>query len=185
MNDVGTSNNAFRIGKQLFNESTSIKGEGWKEARINKIKEALKFFDEAIKNGFDESEVFSLRGSCLNDLEYYFDALEDYNKAIAKNPRKGIASNYHMRSIIKDSLFDYDGSMADIKEAIRLSKLDNEDNEYWNKNAKSTGFASQTAFYELMCLSGEELRIRKEGCAHFANETTERLKAIKRRGMDK
>ena len=114
---------AFRTGKQIWNDVTLTGGSP--EFRETKKKEALRYFDQAIANGYDTSEVFSLRGSCLKDLGFYFDALEDYNKAIQKQPNRAIANNYFMRSIIKDSLFDFEGSVADLKEAIRLSKLDN------------------------------------------------------------
>jgi tetratricopeptide (TPR) repeat protein len=181
---------AFTTGKKIWNEAVLIKGTGWQEAKLNKIQEALKYFDEAIKkglvepavfsHGFDESEVFSLRGSCLNDLGYYFEALEDYDKAIEKKPRKGIASNYHMRSIIKDSLFDFEGSLADLKEAIRLSKLDNDDNAYWDNYAKSTGFSSQTAFYEMLLPTEAEISSKK---ARPRNIIEEELRKIKRRKL--
>ena len=137
---------AFQTGKQIWNDI--IRTGGSPEFRGTKKQEALRYFDQAIASGYDTSEVFSLRGSCLNDLGFYFDALEDYNKAIQKQPSQGIAANYHMRSIIKDSLFDFEGSVADLKEAIRLSKLDNDDNRFWNYHAKSIGFDSQTVFYE-------------------------------------
>jgi tetratricopeptide (TPR) repeat protein len=182
--------NAFATGEKLWNEATLIKGIGWQESKLIKIKEALKYFDEAIKrglveptvfsHGFDESEAFSLRGSCLNDLGFYFEALEDFNKAIDKKPRKGIANNYHMRSIIKDSLFDFEGSLADLKEAIRLSKLDNDDNAYWNNYAKSTGFSSQTAFYEMWLPTEAEISVKK-ACPDKLIE--EELKKIKRRKL--
>jgi len=89
---------AFGKGKELHREAFLIKGIGWQESKLNKIKEALEYFDEAIKkglvepsvfhHGFNESEVYRLRGDCLNDLGCFFEALEDYNKAIGKNPKK-------------------------------------------------------------------------------------------------
>jgi tetratricopeptide (TPR) repeat protein len=180
--------NAFTAGEKIWRESTLIKGTGWQESKLNKTKEALKYFDEAIKkglvepsvfhHGFNESEVFSLRGSCLNELGFYFEALEDYNKAIEKRPQKGVASNYYMRSLIKDSLFDFDGSLADLKETIRLSKLDNDDNTYWNNYAKTTGFASQTAVYEMWLPTEAEISSKRKRPPEMIEEE---LKKIKRR----
>ena len=181
--------NAFGIGGKLHREALSIKGIGWQESKLTKIKEALKYFDEAIKKGlveptvfsyeFDESEAYRLRGDCLNDLGFFFEALEDYNKAIEKNRKKGIANNYHMRSLIKDSLFDFEGSLADLIEAIRLSQLDNDDNAYWNNYAKSTGFSSQTAFYETWLSSAENKVLWNKECPD--KDISEKLKKIKRR----
>ena len=99
----------------------------------------MKYFDLAIENGYNDSEAFLLRGSCLTDLGFYFDALEDYDRAIQKHPRKDIADNFYMRSLNKKSIFVFDGSIADLKETIRLSKLDNEDDAYWNNYAKKEG----------------------------------------------
>ncbi|MEI8203853.1 MAG: hypothetical protein WCH34_12605 [Bacteroidota bacterium] len=79
------------------------------ELKKNKALEALKLFDKAIEKGFEEEpEIFSMRGSILNDLGFYFEALEDYNKAISGKPQKGIANNYFMRSYIKESIYDFD-----------------------------------------------------------------------------
>jgi tetratricopeptide (TPR) repeat protein len=99
--------NAFTAGEKIWNGATLIKGIGWQESKLNKIKEALKYFDEVIKrglveptvfsHGFDESEAFSLRGSCLHDLGFYFEALEDYNRAIEKKPLKGIARAFQQK----------------------------------------------------------------------------------------
>jgi tetratricopeptide (TPR) repeat protein len=182
--------NAFEAGEKIWRESTSIKGTGWKESKLSKIKEALKYFDEAIKigliepavfsHGFNESEAFSLRGSCLNDLGFYFEALEDYNRAIEKKPRKAIANNYFMRGTIKGSLFDFEGSLADLKEAIRLSKLDNDDNAYWDNYAKSTGFSSQTAFYEMWLPTEAEISSKKVRPRKIIEEE---LRKIKRREL--
>jgi tetratricopeptide (TPR) repeat protein len=94
------------------------------------------------------SEVFSLQASCLNDLGFYFDAISAYDEAIPRNPKQGIVSNYHMRSLVKDSIFDYKGSLTDIEEAIQLSELDNDDNRFWNEYARKTGFNTATQFYE-------------------------------------
>jgi tetratricopeptide (TPR) repeat protein len=147
---------AFQAGKKIWNDTALPvpKGQnlgpfGSPKYIEKQKKEALKLFDKAIEKGYDNAEVFSLRGSCLNDLGFYFDAIEDYNKAIERNPKRGIASNYHMRSLIKDTVFDYEGSLTDIEEAIRLSKLDNDDNEFWNDYAKKTlGYNTATQFYE-------------------------------------
>jgi len=168
---------AFLTGKQIWKDITLTGGSP--EFRETKKKEALRYFDQAIANGYDASEVFSLRGSCLNDLGFSFDALEDYNKAIQKQPSQAIANNYFMRSIIKDSLFDFEGSVADLKEAIRLSKLDTDDNRDWNNYAKSTGFDSQAAFYE-MSLPREEMILFKKR-TYTDEKIADELKKIKRR----
>lgn len=136
---------AFQAGKKIWNDAVVPIAKGQKLVQKER---ALKLFDKAIEEGFDNAEVFSLRASCLSDLGFYFDAISDYDEAISKNPKQGIASNYHMRSLVKDTIFDYKGSLADIEEAIRLSKLDSDDNRFWTEYAQTTGFNTATEFYE-------------------------------------
>jgi len=177
---------AFKAGKKIWNETVlpvprgqNLGPFGSPEYIEKQKKEALKLFDKAIEKGYNSAEVFSLRGSCLNDLGFYFDAIEDYNKAIERNPKQGIASNYHMRSLIKDTIFDYEGSLADIEEAIRLSKLDNDDNEYWNDYAKKTlGFNTATQFYEWQ---RDMVKQRLELNKRHTEDRTAELEKIKRR----
>jgi hypothetical protein len=172
--------NSFKVGKEIWLATVKVKSS--RESELTKIMEAVKYFDRAIEKGFDDSEVFSLRGSCLNDLGFYFDALEDYDSAIERNPQKGIAQNYFERSIIKDSLMDFEGSQADLKEAIRLSKLDNDDNAFWNEYARSTGFASATTYLEMNLETEEGIAFKKR--RYPENTIAEKLKTIKRRKTD-
>jgi hypothetical protein len=85
-----------------------------------------------------------------------------------------------MRSVIKDSLFDFEGSLADLKEAICLSKLDNDDNAYWNNYAKSTGFSSQTAFYEMLLPTEAEICLKR---ARSDKIIKKELRKIKKREL--
>jgi tetratricopeptide (TPR) repeat protein len=177
---------AFATGEEIFKQAVSSKGSH--ESTLEQIKEALKFFDEAIKkglvepavfhHGFDESEAFSLRGSCLDDLGFYFEALEDFNRAIERKPRKGIAHNYYRRGLVKQLLFDFEGYLADLNEAIRISKLDSDDNKYWNEGYAKLGFASQTAFYEMWLPTEAEISYRRKIPRKMIEED---LKKIKRR----
>lgn len=176
---------AFQVGKKIWSDVVLPVPQSQKlgflvspEYIEKQKKEALKFFDKAIEKGYHTAEVFSLRGRCLNYFGFYFDAIEDFNKAIELNPKQGIASNYHMRSIIKEAVFDFEGSLTDIEEAIRLSKLDNDDNEYWNEYSKTTGFNTATQFYEWQ---REMIKLRLDlDKGRMINRTIE-MKSIKRR----
>jgi hypothetical protein len=168
----------FRTGKQIWMDS--LTGGDPPELRESKKKEALRYFDQAIANGFDTSEAFSCRGSCLNDLGFYFDALEDYDKAIQKHPTKAIAANYYTRSQIKQSLLDLQGSLSDLNEAIRLSKLDNDDNRWWHKHVQKIGYNSHTEFCE-ESLSWLKRSIEREE-THPTDKSVE-LSKIKRRDL--
>ena len=173
------ASDAFEAAKTIWNDVALHRHPD--RENNGKIREALKLFDEAIDSGYDSSEVYSLRGACLNELGFYYDALEDYNRAMQRNPEKGIASNYHMRSVVKDSLLDLDGSVSDLKEAVRLSKMSNADTRFWNDYAKKTGFGSATEFYE-WCLQGAERSLAYEKTSPTSDaDKKAKLETIRRR----
>ena len=136
----------FKVGQQLTKDAVLDKSLS-AERRRQKTIAALEFLDQAIQKGYDEAEAFALRVSVLRDLDYDIDALNDYNICIDKNPNK--ASYYYARALTKQFIYDYSGSLADFKEAIRLSKLDNDDTRYWNDYALQTGFNSATEKYKM------------------------------------
>jgi tetratricopeptide (TPR) repeat protein len=111
------------------------------------ISEALKYFDTAIKSGYQNAHLFYDRARCLADLKYYSEAIEDFDKAIEINSEK--ADMYHARHFCKMEIGDFCGALSDLQEALRLSKLDNENNNFWNEYAKKTGYASATERYEM------------------------------------
>jgi tetratricopeptide (TPR) repeat protein len=182
-NRTSEDHNAFDVAKQLYKDTILDKALS-RERRNQKITAALEFFDQAIEKGHDTALSFSFRGNCLSELGYNIDALEDYDKSIAKDPQK--ANPYYMRALIKKSIYDYEGSLADFKEAIRLSKLDNEDNEYWNSYAKNTGYNSATEKYEMdLNLLSQDLIIYKERVKeeHWRKKYDAMRANIKRRGQ--
>lgn len=123
---------------------------------------ALKSFDKAIESGYRSAEIYELRGRCLDKFEFYYDSISDYNKSISLD--SGKANVFYMRSLAKSFIKDFRGALEDIEEAIRKSKVDNEDNRYWNSYAKETGFDSATQKYEIDL---ERLRERLERSIRF------------------
>jgi tetratricopeptide (TPR) repeat protein len=112
-----------------------------------KEREALPYFDRAIECGYDGvRDVHGSRGLCLQGLGFHLDAIDDFGKAIAARPED--ANWYFLRSLSRSHIGDFDGAIADMEEAVRLSKADNENNDYWNNYAKETGWPSATAYYE-------------------------------------
>ncbi|MFS8083100.1 MAG: tetratricopeptide repeat protein [Ginsengibacter sp.] len=149
--------------------------------RKSKIIKALDLFNKAINEGFEDSEVFSYRGDSFEELGFHFKALEDYTIAIYKKPKKAISSNFFRRAMIKELILDFDGSFDDYSEAIRLSKLDNDDTAFWNKHMNTIGYASATDFYEdrlidLILKKGNE----KFDAGEYQDAVNEYAQAIKK-----
>jgi tetratricopeptide (TPR) repeat protein len=179
--DFFQANDAYLLGEKLWKES--ILSDESVEFRDNKKIEALKLFDKAIELGFEEeAEIYSMRGSILNDLGFYFDALDDYNKAILNRPKKGIADNYFLRGFIKESIYDYEGAIADVEEAIRLSKLDNDDNKYWDQHYQKIHFQSAADYYDWVLSTIKRSRYLKEQLNELSPKDIQlKLQMIKRR----
>lgn len=140
--NLSSGKDDFEKGFQFFRESTSTRGDGWKEKKQKLDELALACFDKAIDKGYETSKLFALRADCLDYLGYYFDAIEDYNRALSMNPIHGVANGYWRRGMIKHTVFDFEGSREDVITAITLSRIDNEDNRFWNEHAKSGGFGN-------------------------------------------
>ncbi len=128
-----------------------IKGQlAFERGKIHQIarsdQDALDCFDEAVDCGFESAEVFSLRGSCLQSLDWELDAIEDFTKAISFNPAD---CNLHFqRAMAKISVGDDIGFKTDLHEAIRLSHLENASNLGHNEGARQMGWPNAAALYE-------------------------------------
>lgn len=107
---------------------------------------ALQCFDIAIENGFKD-EIYSLRGISLQSLDYHYNAIEDFDKAILSSPND--CNLYYLRASSKHAILDSSGAIADIEKAIELSKEDNELNRNYNKGAIEMGYKNgSTEIYE-------------------------------------
>ena len=118
---------------------------GWKAYLEKNDEEALKHFDEAIQCGFSREGIYGLRGSCLQKLKFHFDAIDDFNRGISLDP-VGDSNLYYMRSISRSATGDNYGCIADLKEAIRLSR--GGDKEGFEIMAKELGWDSVSSYYE-------------------------------------
>ena len=74
---------------------------------------------------------------------------------------------------------DFEGSLADLKKAIEICKIENEDNEHWDNYSLKTRGMSQANFYSAY-LPTETIKRLQE--SKF-NQKDEILKKIKRRGI--
>lgn len=117
----------------------------------NRFSYALPHYDKAIELGVPEAYV--KRAICLQNLQYHFDALIDFDYAISISPED--CNYYFMRAWSRIALRMNEEAIADIKRAITLSRVGNERNRVYDEaSIQSTG-RSITETYE-QGLSGIE-----------------------------
>lgn len=131
--------NAVERGKQHYSEG--------------QMRDALECFDRAIECGFEDGDVYNLRGSCLQTLNFNLDAIHDFDHAIALKPED--SNFYYMRALSKSSTGDFNGSVSDLREAIRLSIFDNARNRNYDAAAKEMGHKGVTALYKFKLIEVE------------------------------
>jgi len=158
--------NLFRGKSKLPSEE----GRKWVEGRIAFEKgetyfrngqdaEALTHFDKAIECGF-ENNVYELRALCLQTLNFDLDAIDDFNMAIASSQHD--CNLYFSRSNSKSVIEDFEGCVADLEEAIRLSAIDNDLNRNYSIAAKEQGYRDgHTVMYKMKLLSAK-IRLKRE-----------------------
>jgi len=120
--------------------------------------DAIDCFDRAIESEYYgiHNEIYELRANSLQALDLHLDAIADFSKAISLAPE--FANNYFGRWLSRDSIGDFDGCVSDYKEAVRLSKIDSELNDYRNNIAKKGGWSSATRFYEHRLMGAQKDR---------------------------
>jgi tetratricopeptide (TPR) repeat protein len=153
------------------------------------IKEALDCFDKAIECGLgDEFDVYSLRGTCLQALNFDIDAIDDFNKAIASEPED--SNLYFMRSISRGATGDLHGCVSDLEEAIRVAGVGNAANISYNGWAKEHGYNGIIDKYKLDLFNAnlslemqasDELRRRKHPNLDLGPDVASRRRAESRR----
>lgn len=110
--------------KQRFLKSKSNEGQihlekGKQLYLSNQFQDALLYLDNAINLGFD-NEVYAIRGNCLQKLDYHYNAIEDFDKAIETNPFE--FSIYYSRALSKKAILDFTGQIEDLHNAIHYYK---------------------------------------------------------------
>jgi len=139
-----TADEARKARKWLEGYHAFEDGKGHYSARRDQ--EAVDCFDKAIECGLEDADVFALRGSCLQSLEWNLDAIDDFTRAISLQPDD--CNLYFQRAMSKTATGDQSGFEADMQQAILLSKVDSPLNRNYNQGAKEMGWANTTAMYE-------------------------------------
>lgn len=111
--------------------------------------EALLYLDKAFEFGFEEnfpsdaSTLYDLRAACLQELEFHYDAIADFDRSISLEPND--CNKFFSRSISKGAVLDFEGEIADLEKAIQLSKIDNALNREYNDEALKQGYKNGAA----------------------------------------
>ncbi|OXA82108.1 hypothetical protein SAMN05444397_101850 [Flavobacterium aquidurense] len=110
-----------------FSNSTTDKSfENLEKARkfylANKYEEALVCLS-TFSNSDAHPEAYKLKGDCLQRMDFHYNAIEDFDKAIETNPLE--FSNYYSRAVSKKAILDFTGQIEDLHNAIY----------YYNKSA--------------------------------------------------
>ena len=150
---------AFEAGKKHFAEQSD--------------QEAVNCFDEADECGFEAVELFSLRGTCLQSLEWNIDAIDDFTKAISLEPQD--CNLYFQRAMSKISIGDQQGFLIDIQDAIRLAKVDNALTKIYNLQANERGSKSVATVYE------QQAALHNDTPAFIIDKSVEKAKLKGRR----
>lgn len=117
-------NSVLEDFKQRFSKPKSNEGlihleKGRQFYLSNQFQDALLHLNNAINFGFDR-EVYALRGNCLQKLDYHYNAIEDFDKAIETDPLE--FSIYYNRAISKRAILDFTGHIEDLHNAIYYYK---------------------------------------------------------------
>lgn len=136
------TNTEFELWAEGFNAFET----GSKHYKDGNTEEALKYFDSAVECGYEDSGLYSLRGSCLDELEWHMDAIADFDKAIALDAED--CNTYFQRALSKRAVGDEEGSLVEFRKAIELSEIDNQLNRSYNAGALEMGWSSVTMIYQ-------------------------------------
>ena len=109
-------------------------------------KEAIEYFNLAVKCGYKNIDVFLRRGSCLQLLYQHEPAIRDFNKVITQRPND--CYPLFLSSISKYKIGDIDSAIMDVQKAIILSLAENETNDEYREVALNLGWGTHTALYE-------------------------------------
>lgn len=94
----------FETGKKLYS--------------ANQYQEALFHLKNATSTESDI--IYKLKGNCHQKLDYHYNAIEDFDKAIETNPLE--FSTYYSRAVSKKAILDFTGHIEDLHNAIYYYK---------------------------------------------------------------
>jgi tetratricopeptide (TPR) repeat protein len=143
-----------------------------------RMQEALECFDEAIDCGYvDNADVYAMRGSCLQSLDYDLDAIDDFDRAIVLQPENSLT--FYQRSLSKTAAGDLRGCVSDLQAAIRLADVDNKYTRGLDVHARETGYKDSAHYYRLQM---DSAKIRLDGFEGSMREKCPNRATLQERG---
>jgi tetratricopeptide (TPR) repeat protein len=112
-----------KFSKSVTDQSAEILETAKKLMSAHQYEEALLCLDSAITSNSDNDNAYKLKGECLQKMNFHYNAIEDFDKAIETNPLE--FSNYYSRAVSKKAILDFTGQIEDLHNAIY----------YYNKSA--------------------------------------------------
>jgi tetratricopeptide (TPR) repeat protein len=113
----------------------------YNESRNDEL--ALRYYDIAASCGINET--FAFRGYVLQGLDYDYEAIEDFTKALVHEPDD--ANIYYGRHLSNSKIGDFEKALADINQAIYLAGLNTARNRNHDEIIQKSGYPNVVAFY--------------------------------------
>lgn len=139
---LNTATTNLPVSKNISYSSFEKYKKGEKLYQEKKYKEALECYDKALSSGYNNSygEIFKSRAFCLQEFDFHYDAILDFDKAIEL--LKTDCHLYYTRAISKCAVLDYLGQYEDLTKAYELAQEDNEQNKDYDKKALGMGYSN-------------------------------------------
>lgn len=160
----------------------------YRNEQLDKSLEYLYMISEKDISNFSKANTikfYSIRGGCLQEFGYDFDAINDFDKLIALSPND--SNNYFMRSASKNTILDYEGEIDDLEKAIHLSTNDSPLNRNYNTGARTMGYESVLRFYQQALFCAKiDLQAKLEDIQEIENASNiERKEFLQKQNDDK
>lgn len=125
---------------ELWGKGYASFRKGFDDLKARNDTSALIHFDNAINLGYEDDNIYGLRGTCLQSLHFHYNAIEDFNIEIRNSTHN--CSQFFSRAISKMAILDYRGAVKDFEKAIALSQEEDFLNEEFNDEANAMGSES-------------------------------------------
>ena len=154
-----------RAHKQAEEQESAERSRRWREGyeallkghelyQNKRYEEAVKQYDLAIERGSDDGNALVNRAFGLQATDWHMDAIDDFTRAITLEPQD--SNLYFGRAMSKSSVGDLEGSVADMREAIRVAGTPSALHREYDDEARKQGYSSVVDLYKMRLMVQEE-----------------------------